>query len=105
MSILAILEGLNFDFSKFELLSSPKYIYQTSKFQVSKIAKEDIFWLFEFAKICSNVKAERGGKMIKHQQSQALTSHFESFWSIVDCRYILGNAIFGTPLCFSPALF
>ena len=24
-----------------------------------------------------------GGKMIKIQQSQALTSHFESFWSIV----------------------
>ena len=23
--------------------------------------------------------------MIKFQQSQALTSHFESFWSIVDC--------------------
>jgi len=25
----------------------------------------------------------RGGKMIKFQQSQALTSHFESIWSIV----------------------
>ena len=24
-----------------------------------------------------------GGKIIKFQQSQALTSHFESFWSIV----------------------
>ena len=24
-----------------------------------------------------------GGKIIKYQQSQALTSHFESFWSIV----------------------
>ena len=24
-----------------------------------------------------------GGKMIKLQKSQALTSHFESFWSIV----------------------
>ena len=24
-----------------------------------------------------------GGEMIKFQQSQALTSHFESFWSIV----------------------
>ena len=27
-----------------------------------------------------------GSKMIKCQQSQALTSHFESFWSIVICR-------------------
>ena len=26
-----------------------------------------------------------GGKIIKFQQSQALTSHFESFWSIVVC--------------------
>ena len=26
---------------------------------------------------------QRGGKIIKFQQSQALTSHFESFWSIV----------------------
>ena len=24
-----------------------------------------------------------GGKIIKYQQSQALTSHFETFWSIV----------------------
>ena len=24
-----------------------------------------------------------GGKIIKYQQNQALTSHFESFWSIV----------------------
>ena len=24
-----------------------------------------------------------GGKIIKYQQSQALTSHFESYWSIV----------------------
>ena len=27
-----------------------------------------------------------GGKIIKFQHSQALTSHFESFWSIVICR-------------------
>ena len=26
-----------------------------------------------------------GGKMIKFQQSQALTSHFESFWIMVLC--------------------
>ena len=28
---------------------------------------------------------QSGGKIIKFQQSQALTSHFESFWSIVPC--------------------
>ena len=32
-----------------------------------------------------------GGKIIKFQQIQALTSHFESFWSIVDC---LANQLF-----------
>ena len=26
-----------------------------------------------------------GGKIIKFQQNQALTSHFESFWSILQC--------------------
>ena len=50
MSFLAILEVLNFDFSKFEQLSSPKRI---------------------------------GSKMIKFQQSHALTLHFDSFRSIV----------------------
>ena len=29
------------------------------------------------------------GKMIKNQQSQALTSHFESFWSILSAFVIL----------------
>ena len=27
-----------------------------------------------------------GGKIIKYQQSQAITSHFESFWSIVGIK-------------------
>ena len=27
-----------------------------------------------------------GGKIIKFQQSQALTPHFESFWSMVDLK-------------------
>ena len=30
---------------------------------------------------------QSGGKIIKFQQSQALTSHFESFWSIVPIVY------------------
>ena len=32
---------------------------------------------------CDFTQNQRGGKIIKFQQSQALTSHFESFWSIV----------------------
>ena len=47
MSFLAILEGLNFDFSEFEQLLSPK------------IAKNDIFGPFEFAKTVFHVKLER----------------------------------------------
>ena len=29
-----------------------------------------------------------GGKIIKYQQSQALTSHYESFWSIVKSEFL-----------------
>jgi len=47
-------------------------IYQNSKFRVSKIAKNDIFGLSEFAKIWFHIR----GEMIKFQRSQALTSHF-----------------------------
>ena len=50
MLFLPILEVLNFDFSKFEQLPSPKFTKNT-KFSVSKIAKNNIFGLFEFAKI------------------------------------------------------
>ena len=39
---LAILEVLNFDFSQFEQLSSPKFA-KNSKFKVAKIAKNDTF--------------------------------------------------------------
>ena len=61
----------------FEQLSRPK---------IAKIAKNDIFGPFEFAKIWFHVN-QSGGKMIKFQQSQCLTSHFESFWSIVLQNY------------------
>ena len=53
-------------------------IYQNSKLLISKIAKKDIFGLFEFAKIWFHVKFS-SLKIIKFQQSQVLTSHFESF--------------------------
>ena len=60
MSFLAILEVLNFDFSQFQQLSSPKFT-KNSKFRVSKIVKNDIlksFEPFEFAKIWFHVKTE-----------------------------------------------
>ena len=50
MLFLTILEVLNFDFSQVKLLSSPKFT-KGSKFIVTKIAKNDIFGPFEFAKI------------------------------------------------------
>ena len=55
MSFLAILEVLNFDFSKFEELSSSEFT-KNSKFRVSKIVKNDIFGPFEFDKIGFHAK-------------------------------------------------
>ena len=57
MSFLAILEVLNFDYSKFEQLSSPNFT-KNSKFRNSEIAKNDIFGPFEFTKIWFHVKSE-----------------------------------------------
>ena len=57
MSFLAILEVLDFDFSKFEQLTSPKFT-KNSKFRVSKIVINDIFGLFDFAQIWFQVKSE-----------------------------------------------
>ena len=51
MSFLIILEVLNIDFSKVEQLSSSKFTKKTEKSSVSKIAKNDIFGPFEFAKM------------------------------------------------------
>ena len=51
MSFLPILEVLNFDCSQFEQFFNTYVFYQISKFRVSKIAKKDIFGLFEFDKI------------------------------------------------------
>ena len=53
-----------------------------SKFRTSKIGKNNIFGLFEFTKIGFHAKSE-WQQNYQIQQSQALTSHFESFWSIV----------------------
>ena len=44
-----------------------------------------------------------GGKMIKFQQSQGLTSHYESFWSIVQVETFFKKVFFKvhseTPPC------
>ena len=54
--ILGNSSGSEFDYSKFEQLSSPKFTNISRS--VSKIAKNDIFGLFEFAKIWFHVKLE-----------------------------------------------
>ena len=81
MSFLALLEVLNFDFSKFEQLSSPKF----TKIQSSASLKlPEMTFLDRFNSPKFDFTQKRsGGKIVHFQQSQALTSHFESFWSIV----------------------
>ena len=57
MLFLAILKVLNFDFGKFEKPSCAKFT-KYSKFRMSKIAKNDIFRPFDFAKTSFHVKSE-----------------------------------------------
>ena len=80
MLILTSLETLNFEFLVNLGIESCSNL-RKSKLRISKIATNDIFWPFEFAWF--HVKSE-WQKIIKFRQSQALPSHFESFWSIVD---------------------
>ena len=90
MLILTILEVLNFDFSKFEQLSSTKF----TKFQSSaslKLPKMTFLDCLNSLK-CDFTQNRGGDKLIKFQQSQALSSHFESFWSIVQSK---GESEFG----------
>ena len=80
ISFLAILKVLNLDFSQFEQLTSPKF----TKIQISESLKQK--WHVWTVWIHQNLMPHKnwsGGKIIKYQQSQALTSQFESFWSIV----------------------
>ena len=79
ISFLAIVEVLNFDFlSKFQVPNWPK-------FQSLEHLKLPNMTFLD--RLCSTKfdfpLNQSGGNMIKFQQSQALTSHFESFWSIV----------------------
>ena len=78
-NFLAILEVLNFDFSKFEQLSSPKFT-KNSKFRVSKIAKNDIFEPFEYAKIWFHVKSEL---QLNDQISTKSSLNF-TFWKFLE---------------------
>ena len=81
LSILAILEVLSFDFGKFEQFSSPNFtkIQSSESLKLSKMTFLDHLnsQKFDFT------QKQSGGKIVKFQQSPALTSHFESFWSIV----------------------
>ena len=81
MSFLGILEVLNLIFSKFEQLSNPKF----TKIQSLESLK---FSKMTFLEHLNSPKLDftqnlSGGKIINYQQSQALTSHYKNFWSIV----------------------
>ena len=57
MLILTIIEVLNFDFSNFEQLSSTKFT-KIQNSESPKIAKNDIFGPFQFAKTGFHLKSE-----------------------------------------------
>ena len=81
MSFLAILETLNFEvLVNLGLESCPNLL--NSKLRPSEMAKMTFLDRLNSLK-CDFTKNLSGGKIIKFQQSQALTSHLESFWSIV----------------------
>ena len=72
---------MNCDFGKFEQLSSPKLtkIQSSESLKLPKMTFLDHLNLPKF----DFTQKRSGGKIVKFQQSQALTSHFKSFWSIV----------------------
>ena len=86
MSFLAILETLNFEFLVNLGLESCSNLLK-SNFRTSKIAKNDVFGPFEITKF-DFTKIRSGCRIIKFRQSQAITSHFESYWSIVNVKKI-----------------
>ena len=74
---MAILEFLNLDFSQFEQLSSLKF----TKIQSSeslKLPQMTFLYRLNLPKF-DFTQNHIGGKIIKFQQSQDSTSHFESF--------------------------
>ena len=86
MSFLTDLEVVNFDFSKFVQLSSAKFT-QIQSSESLKLPKMTLLDRLNPPKF-DITKNRSGGKMIKFQQSQALTLHFESLWSIVQYEYL-----------------
>ena len=81
MLILTIVEVLDFDFSEFEQLSSTKFTKIQSS-ESPKLPKMTFLDHLNSPKFDFTQKRS-GGKIVKFQQNQAVTSHFESFWSIV----------------------
>ena len=66
---------------KIEQLSSPKFT-KIQRFESLTLPKMTILDRSNLPKL-DFTQNWRGGKIIKYQQSQAFTSRFESFWSIV----------------------
>ena len=87
MLIFTILEVLNFEFSQFEQFSSPKFTKIQSS-EVLKLAKMTFLECLNLPKF-DFTKNWSDGEIVKYQQSRALTSHFQSFWSIVNWRLSL----------------
>ena len=81
MSFLALLEVVNFDFSNFEQFFNSKFT-QFQNSESLKLVKMTFLDCFNSPKLDFTYNLS-DGKIIKFQQSQALTSHFESFLSIV----------------------
>ena len=87
VSFLALLEVLKFNFSKFEQFFKAQ-IYQNSKFSIFKNAKMTFLDRLNSQKF-DFTQNWNGCESIKYQQSPALTSHFESFWSIVPSKVLM----------------
>ena len=85
MPFFTILGTLNFEFLYIWAIEIAE-IYKNLNSEPLKLEKKTIFELPNLWKLISR-KSLSSSKIIKFQQSEALTSHFESFWSIV--RWVL----------------
>ena len=75
----------NFIFGNFRD-SKPWKLVNSGVESCSKLPKITFLELLNSPKF-DFTQSQGGSKIIKYQQSQALTSHFESFWSIVLCTF------------------
>ena len=78
-------------FSKFEQLSNPKFTKNQSSASL-KLPKMTFLDRLNLPKLDFTWN-RRDGKIIKFLQSQALTSHFESFWSMVYLVNLIFNEL------------